>query len=154
MHKAPGEAVEYCYTCDECSVYMGRYLGFKKRRITACDKYKMSDYAVAWQSYNQECPYFMGNTMWQPTSERENEIARLCQDFCNKCPQEVVEKHGKRSQDNKPFEYFMYWDILSTPQDDPYYLQNRAKFDEYKAYILEHETELREALREVEVANA
>lgn len=43
IYKAPGEAIEFCYTCDECSIFIGRSLGSKSHRITKCDNYKMSD---------------------------------------------------------------------------------------------------------------
>jgi len=90
--------------------------------------------------------------LWRPLTEEENELAKLCQKFCHTCDTYVIERHGKGKERNQPFQYFMYWDILSKPHDDECYKQNRAAFDGYMSYVREHkaefETEIEKARRQ------
>jgi hypothetical protein len=98
------------------------------------------------------CPAFTNRHYAPPPlSDEEIELAKLCQQFCNACPPKVVSKYGEGKLHNKPFNYFIYYDICTTERDIGLaYPWNRIRLEELFAELWAVRDELR---TEIEKAN-
>jgi hypothetical protein len=85
-------------TCDYCNRNDGGDCEFQERRHGCCSCQAFSN-----KSYEAK-----------PLSIDEKSLMTLCQEFCNTCSSEVVEKYGEGKLHNKPFNYFIYCDICES----------------------------------------